>query len=76
MTKLLTRNDIKEIVTEIVAENNKYLKDDILKFKDEILGEIVNLRDDFAVLTGYRDMIEDHGVRIEKLEHEVFHEKN
>lgn len=44
------------------------LKDEILTFKDAILGEIINLREDFAVLTGYRDMIENHEVRLVRIE--------
>lgn len=86
MAKSITRNDIKEIVTEIVTKaitthtklfkievfhinntlakhnlqfmklENKIdgIKNDVLQFKDEILGEINDLSDDFAVLTGLK----------------------
>lgn len=67
-----------ERLTVIVIQNSENiatlekktdnLKNDIYRFKDEILHEIVDLRDDFAVLTGYRDMIEDHETRIFHIE--------
>jgi len=85
MAKHLTNDDIEEvkkIVTEAIVANNKILlkefkilKDDVVQFKDEILHEIINLRDDNAVLTGYRGMIEDHDVRIVKIEKHVFPDK-
>jgi len=49
------------------------LKNDIVTFKDEILHEIVKLREDVAVVVGYRDMIENHEQRIGKLENVVLH---
>jgi len=47
-------------------------KDDLINFKDSILGEIVKLREDISVIIGYRDMIEDQDQRIEKLETTVY----
>lgn len=46
-------------------------KDDLIKFKDEILGEIVDLRADSAIDSGLHDKVEDHEVRIEKLEKKI-----
>ena len=40
-------------------------------FKDEILHEIIALRDDFTMISGHRDMLEDHEIRIGKLEKAV-----
>jgi len=49
------------------------IKDDIYRFKDEILGEIQNLRDDMQVTKGYGDRIENHEERITSLEQPVVH---
>lgn len=59
---MLTKTDITKL-KGIFA-----LKDDLVKFKDEILSEIIKLRDDITVVIGYRDMIENHELRITKLE--------
>ncbi len=67
---MLTKTDlenIRQLIKEEVDFKIDALKEDIVLFKDEILHEIVNLRDDVTVLTGYRDMIEDHEIRIVKL---------
>ncbi len=47
-------------------------KEDVIDFKDSILTEIIKLREDVVVITGYRDLIEDHDKRIEKLETTVY----
>lgn len=47
------------------------LKNDIIEFKDKILGEIVKLREEVSVTSSYRDMIEDHDTRITKLEEKL-----
>lgn len=71
----LTKKDLQDIgrlVTDITSVLNdaleKRLKNDIYKFKDEILGEIQNLRDDMQVTRGYGDRIEEHEERITALE--------
>ena len=75
----LTKNDLKlirgvvdevvvEKVTDIVAENNQVIREEIIQFKDDILGEIVKLREDVAVVTGYKDQIENHEERITTVE--------
>ncbi len=46
----------------------KQMEENIVLFKDQILHEIVDLRDDVAVVTGYRNMIEDHEQRLQVLE--------
>ena len=53
-----------EVKTELKTE----LKTEILHSRDEIMNEIQNLRDDVAVVFSYRDMIENHDERIERLE--------
>lgn len=62
-------------VYEILAQHDKKfvkLENDIVQFKDDILHEIVDLRDDITVVTGYRKMLEDHDHRIVKIETKVF----
>jgi len=104
MTKPITKNDIKEIFSELVAIQNEHLKgeffrinntlakhdlqfmklenkidsikNDVAKFEDRVMGVLRDMRDEIAVLVGYKDDIEDHGVRIEKLEQKVFPAKN
>lgn len=63
--------EITEEIRELRTEMNKELqsmRDDIITFKDEMLGEMSDLRDDVAVTTGYRDLIADHEDRITRLE--------
>ena len=66
---MLTKIDINKLKEIFVTKDEfKDLKNDIVTFKDEILHEIIKLRDDITVIIGYRDMIEDHEQRIIKLE--------
>ncbi len=53
-----TKEDLKQCAT----------KNDLINFKDVILHEIQNLRDDLTVATGYRDALEDHEDRLETIE--------
>lgn len=62
-----TKEDLKEFVTK--GDLKQFVtKNDIISFKDQILHEIQKLRDDVAIVVGYRDMIEDHEIRIGTLE--------
>lgn len=72
---MLTKSDLKLIqklfsdeFSEKFSAAKKSLREDIVTFKDQILTEIKKLREDVAVITGYKDQIEDHETRIEKLE--------
>jgi len=61
---MLTKIDINKLKEIFVTKDEfKDLKNDIVTFKDEILHEIIKLRDDITVIIGYRDMIEDHEQR-------------
>lgn len=62
-----TKDDLRSEISGLRSE----LKSDILTFKDEILREVVAMRQELSVVIGYRDRIEDHEVRIKKLEKEV-----
>lgn len=74
---MLTKTDIAKleerfaerfVTKEEYKSGIKALKDLIIEFKDAILHEIRGLREEVAIVTGYKDQIEDHEVRIEKLE--------
>lgn len=43
------------------------LKDDIVTFKDQILKEVVNLRDDMVVIEGWREMMAEQAEEIDKI---------
>jgi hypothetical protein len=62
------RKTLREEFSGQFAEVAKSLRDDLITFKDSILSEIKKLREDVAVITGYKDQIENHETRIEKLE--------
>ena len=71
----VTKEDFKKFITkdELKISLEKYAtKDDLINFKDAILNEIIKLREDVTVVIGYRDLIEDHDKRIEKLETTVY----
>jgi len=48
------------------------MKDNIITFKDEILHEIINLRDDMSVLLGQRDILAEHEERLIRIEKKIF----
>jgi len=70
--KFSTKDDLKRFATKDDLKNYA-TRDDLINFKDSILSEIIKLREDIAVVIGYRDMIENHDQRIEKLETVVYH---
>lgn len=72
-----TKNEIKkyiDVIAEKFVTNDKLdktirdLHNDIAQFKDDILKEIVKLREEVAIVGGFRDRIDNHEVRIDKLE--------
>lgn len=67
---MLTKTDIKNI-KEIFRNDFNKMREEIIQFKDDILNEIIKLREDNTVIVGYRDMIEDHDIRITKLERKI-----
>lgn len=58
---MLSANDIK------LLEKKFATKEDLVNFKDAILHEILAMRQELAIIIGYRDQIDEHEVRIEKL---------
>lgn len=71
---MLTKTDISKL-KEIFATKDDLkrfaTKDDILTFKDVILKEIRDMRDEVALVSGQRDMLEDHEIRIETVEKQL-----
>jgi hypothetical protein len=67
LKRFATKDDLKGFATK--DDLKKYAtKDDILDFKDAILYEIKGLREEVAIVTGYKDQIEDIDYRVERLE--------
>jgi hypothetical protein len=71
LKQFATKEDLKRFATKDDLKNYA-TRDDLINFKDSILSEIIKLREDIEVVIGYRDMIEDHNQRIEKLETTVY----
>ncbi len=70
---MLTQSDMKKLEEKFITKDEfhrefKSVKDLIIEFKDQILHEIKGLREDVAIVTGYKDQIEDHETRIETIE--------
>ncbi len=71
---MITDNDIKKLKQTFATKEDLKgfaTKDDLIDFKDAILHEIQNLRDDVTVTTGYRDTLEDHEDRPEVIESHI-----
>lgn len=62
------KDDLKALATkdDLKGLENRF-EDKVTGFKDEILTEIQNLRADVAIVTGYRDMIEQHETDIDAI---------
>jgi hypothetical protein len=75
---MLTKRDFDRL-REIFATKDelydleKKLNNSILNFKDQILHEIVAMREELSVVIGYSHRLENHDQRIEKLEKVVIH---
>ncbi len=76
---MLTTSDLAKLKAEFVTKKyfnesieklTQILREEIIVFKDQILGEIAALREEATITVGYRGILEDHEVRIEKLEKE------
>ncbi len=71
---MLTKQDkqwIKAEIDESAHETKSVLRSELLSFKDEILHEIRGMREELAIVIGYRQHIENHDERIEKIEHHL-----
>lgn len=63
----VTRAEFNEFREEM-RESLKEMRHDMLQFKDDILWEIKGMREELMMVAGHRQIIEDHEVRIDKLE--------
>jgi len=75
MKSFATKQDLKRMVdaismkfVEVNNEMKKEIHNDILSFKDDIVHDYVKVQDDFVVVKGWSDKIEDHEERIVRLE--------
>lgn len=77
VTNFYDVDDVKKMMKDVLRDENVATKDDLkgfatkdelVSFKDEILHEIKAMRDENTLLTGYKDQIENHDVRIEHIE--------
>ena len=73
---MITDSDIKKLKTVFATKDGlkkleARLINNVVEFKDEVLHEIIKLREDMIIVSGHRDMLEDHEQRIGKLEKTV-----
>ncbi|EKD87558.1 MAG: hypothetical protein ACD_36C00024G0002 [uncultured bacterium] len=61
-------DDMKKMVRDVLREEKVPSKDDIVTFKDAILKELKDMREEITLIVGYKDQIEDHEDRIDRLE--------
>lgn len=64
---MLTKSDLQSL-RALIEELHKTFRNEVVKFKDEILKELVKIRQDYEVMKGYKDQLEDHEERLTKLE--------
>ena len=77
---MITESDIRKIkdsLSDTFATKNELqmakndLKNDLVNFKDALLHEILAMRDELSIVLGYREQIENHEHRLEKLEKKI-----
>lgn len=67
-TKPLSEDVFRDVLKQEIQSSEKRFENKVLEFKDAILKEIKDMRDEVAIVGGQRDMLEDHDQRIETLE--------
>lgn len=72
LEKILEQYPTKEDLKQALEKTEKSLTNTVTEFKDAILHEIKGMREESTVVTGYKDQLEDHEERIDKLEHVAF----
>ena len=79
MTNIYHIDDMKGLIKTVLKEERVATKDElksvkdelkelIISFKDNILHELQAIRDNQELITGYKDQIENHDLRIEHIE--------
>lgn len=61
-------DDIKQLIKDALQEAKVPSVDQLIEFKDAILKELKDMREEVALVTGYKDQIEDHEIRLETVE--------
>lgn len=66
---MLSQKDLDQI-DKLIDKRIKYLptKEEFFTKMDQLMKEIKDLREEVTVVTSYKDQIEDHEIRITKLE--------
>lgn len=64
----LSEEVFRDVLKQEIQSSEKRFENKVLEFKDAILKEIKDMRDEVAVVGGQRDMLEDHDQRIETIE--------
>lgn len=67
-TKPLSEDVFRDVLKQEIQSSEKRFENKVLEFKDAILKEIKDMRDEVAIVGVSRDMIEDHDQRIETIE--------
>jgi len=70
---MITDKDISKLKQVFASKDDlstavKELKNEIVKFKDEIVGRLNKIDDELTVTNGYGDQLEDHDNRLKKVE--------
>lgn len=64
----LSEEVFREVLKQEIQFVEKRFGSNVLEFKDAVLKEIKDMRDEVAIVGGQRDTIEDHDQRIETIE--------
>lgn len=64
----LSEEVFRDVLKEEIQSSEKRFENKVLEFKDAILKEIKDMRDEVAIVGVSRDMVEDHELRIETIE--------
>lgn len=68
VTNLYHIDDMRALIKNVLKEEKVATTDNLVTFKDEILHELQAIRDNQELITGYKDQIENHDLRIEHIE--------
>lgn len=67
----LSEEVFRDVLKQEIQSSEKRFENKVLEFKDAILKEIEDMRDEVAIVGGQRDMLEDHDQRIETIEKQL-----
>lgn len=61
-------DDIKKMILDALQSYGAASKNDIQTFKDDLSKQIKDLSEEVSLITGYKDQIENHDLRIGHIE--------